>query len=258
MRKHSARVLPLAALLLSGYAFGPHAARARAPKKGRLLYLTLSAGFKHDSVAPSRDIVKEIGEKSGAFETTLADDVSGFTSDNLKNYDAVMFYTTGELPMTDAQKTAFVDFIKSGHGFVGVHSATDTFYMWPDYLDIVGAYFNDHPWHQLVTVDVVDPENPIVKFMGKPSFQVNDEIYQMSDFQAKTSHVLLKLDTSSVDMKNPRVRKRFYGYPLAWTRNVGEGRVFYTALGHEEAVWKSDWFQQLLLNGIEWAMGDLK
>jgi len=168
-----------------------------------------------------------------------------------------MFYTTGELPMTGEQKAAFVNFVRSGHGFVGVHSATDTFYLWPDYLDIVGAYFNDHPWHQLVTVDVVDPESPIVKFLGK-SFQVNDEIYQMSDFQAKTSRVLLKLDTSSVDMKSPRVRQRFYGYPLAWTRNVGDGRVFYTALGHEEAVWKSDWFQQLLLNGIEWAMGDLK
>jgi uncharacterized protein len=258
MRKHSAYVLPLAALLLAGYALRPLAGTANEHKKGRLLYLTLSAGFKHDTVAPSREIVKEIGEKSGAFETTLADDVSGFTAENLKIYDAVMFYTTGELPMTDAQKTTFVEFIKSGHGFVGVHSATDTFYMWPDYLDIVGAYFNDHPWHQLVTVDVVDPENPIVKFLGKPSFQVNDEIYQMSDFQAKTSHVLLKLDTSSVDMKNPRVRKRFYGYPLAWTRSVGEGRVFYSALGHEEAVWKSDWFQQLLLNGIEWAMGELK
>ena len=258
MHKRSALVLPIAALLLWGYAFRLHAGAASDHKKGRLLYLTLSAGFKHDAVAPSREIVKEIGEKSGAFETTLADDVSGFTAENLKNYDAVMFYTTGELPMTEAQQTAFVDFIKSGHGFVGVHSATDTFYLWPDYLDIVGAYFNDHPWHQLVTVDVVDPENPIVKFLGKPSFQVNDEIYQMSDFQAKTSHVLLKLDTSSVDMKSPRVRRRFYGYPLAWTRNVGQGRAFYTALGHEEAVWKSDWFQQLLLNGIEWAMGDLK
>jgi len=257
MRNHSARALPLATLLLWGVALGPQAGGASEHKKGRLLYLTLSAGFKHDSVAPSRDIVKAIGEKSGAFETTLADDVSGFTTENLKNYDAVMFYTTGELPMTGEQKAAFVNFVRSGHGFVGVHSATDTFYLWPDYLDIVGAYFNDHPWHQLVTVDVVDPESPIVKFLGK-SFQVNDEIYQMSDFQAKTSRVLLKLDTSSVDMKSPRVRQRFYGYPLAWTRNVGDGRVFYTALGHEEAVWKSDWFQQLLLNGIEWAMGDLK
>jgi type 1 glutamine amidotransferase len=256
MRKNLAGFLLLAPMLVWGHTLRPHAGAA-SDKKGRLLYLTLSGGFKHDTVAPSRDMVRGIGEKSGSFETTLADDVSGFTAENLKNYDAVMFYTTGELPMTDDQKVAFANFVRSGHGFVGVHSATDTFYMWPEYLDIVGAYFNDHPWHQQVTVDVVDPANPIVKFLGK-SFQVNDEIYQMSDFQASTSHVLLKLDTSSVDMKNPRVRQRFYGYPLAWTRNVGKGRAFYTALGHEEAVWKSDWFQQLLLNGIQWAMGDLK
>ncbi len=260
MRKSADLSLLLITLLLSSYALRPPSALAGDQKKGRLLYLTMSAGFKHDSVAPSREIVKEIGEKSGAFDTTLADDVSGFTAENLKNYDAMMFYTTGELPMTPEQKAAFVNFIKSGHGFVGVHSATDTFYMWSDYLDIVGAYFNDHPWHQQVTVDVVDPSSPIVHsvFLGKPSFQVNDEIYQMSDFQAQTSHVLLRLDTSSVDMKNSRVRQRFYGYPLAWTRNVGEGRAFYTALGHEVAVWKSEWFQQLLLNGIKWAMGDLK
>lgn len=252
-----ALILLLATLLVWGYALRPHSARANDRQKGRLLYLTLSAGFRHDTVTPSRDIIKGIGEKSGAFDTTLADDVSGFTAANLRNYDAVMFYTTGELPMTADQKAAFVDFVKSGHGFVGVHSATDTFYMWSDYLDIVGAYFNDHPWHQLVTVDVVDPQSPLVNFLGK-SFQVNDEIYQMSDFQTKTSRVLLRLDTSSVDMKNPRVRQRFYGYPLAWTRSVGKGRAFYTALGHEEAVWKSDWFQRLLLNGIRWAMGGSK
>jgi len=260
MRKSANLFLPLSLLLVSTYARRPESLLANEQKKGHLLYLTLSAGFKHDTVAPSREIVKEIGEKSGAFDVTLADDVSPFTAENLKSYDAVMFYTTGELPMTAEQKSALVNFIKSGHGFVGVHSATDTFYMWPDYLEIVGAYFNDHPWHQQVTVNVVDPSSPIVRsvFLGKPSFQVNDEIYQMSDFQWTTSHVLLKLDTSSVDMKSPRVRQRFYGYPLAWTRTVGEGRAFYTALGHEAAVWNSDWFQQLLLNGIQWTMGRLK
>ncbi|MBZ5565930.1 MAG: ThuA domain-containing protein [Acidobacteriia bacterium] len=226
---------------------------ARAPKKGRLLYLTLSAGFHHQSVEPSEPIVKAIGEKSGAFETTVTKEVGAFTKENLKNFDAVMFYTTGELPMTDAEKEAFADFVKSGHGFVGVHSATDTFYMWPTYLEIIGGYFNNHPWHQEVTVDVVDPSNKIVGLWGK-SFQINDEIYQISDFQYKTSHVLLKLDPSSVDLKKGGVQHRFYGWPLAWTRTHGKGRVFYTALGHEEAVWKDPRFQEMLLNALKWAM----
>lgn len=253
MRKCAVVSLFLTMMVASSCLLEPRRALARGNKKEKLLYLTLSAGFKHGSVPLSREIVKEIGDQSGAFETTVADDVSPFTADNLKNYDAVMFYTTGELPMTDEQKNAFIHFIKSGHGFVGVHSATDTFYMWPEYLELIGAYFNDHPWHQQVTVDVVDPANPIVSFLGK-SFQVKDEIYQMSDFQYRTSHVLLKLDPSSVDLKNPRVRRRFYGWPLAWTRMDGKGRVFYTALGHEDAVWKDERYQKLLLNGIKWVM----
>jgi uncharacterized protein len=227
-----------------------------APKR-KLLYLTQSAGFRHEVIPFSTGIVKEIGEKSGAFETTIAPDVYGFTAENLKNFDAVMFYTTGELPMSDEQKNAFVHYIQSGHGFVGVHSATDTFYKWEPYLKIIGGYFNDHPWHQVVTVDVVDPSDPIAS--GLPSsFQINDEIYQISDFQYETSHVLLKLDPGSVDLHKGAVRPRFYGWPLAWTRRDGEGRVFYTGLGHEQSTWEDPRFQKFLLNGIEWAMGDLK
>ncbi len=227
---------------------------AKSPRRHRLLYFTLSAGYKHASVAPSRAIVKEIGERSGAFETTVTKDVSVFTKQNLKKYDAVMFFTTGELPMTAAEKRAFIDFVKSGHGFIGVHSATDTFYLWKDYLQLIGGYFNGHPWHQKVTVDVTDPSNPIVSFLGK-SFQIDDEIYQIADFQYQTSHVLLRLDPHSVDLGKPGVHFRFYGWPLAWTRHYGRGRVFYTALGHRIAVWHDPRYQQLLLNGIRWAMG---
>jgi uncharacterized protein len=244
----------VAAIGISGlWLLRPAGAKQRHTR--RLLYLTLSAGFHHESVPLSREIVKQIGDRSGAFETDYADDVSPFTKENLAKYDAVMFYTTGELPMTDAQKKAFIDFIRSGHGFIGVHSATDTFYMWKDYGDLIGGYFNDHPWHQQVTVDVADPSNPIVSFLA-PSFQITDEIYQISDFKADSSDVLLRLDPKSVDMNKPGVHRRYYGWPLAWTRRDGKGRVFYTALGHEDAVWRDPRYQKLLLNGIKWAMGE--
>jgi type 1 glutamine amidotransferase len=249
------RAVPLFFLILAVLAALtlPRAAAAKTRRKGKLLYMTLSAGFHHEVVPFSTEIVKQIGEKSGAFDITVTANVGDFTAANLKPYDAVMFYTTGELPMTEEEKRAFIDFVRSGHGFVGVHSATDTFYQWEDYLKLIGAYFNDHPWHQQVTIEVADPSSPLVSFLGK-SFQMNDEIYQMSDFQADTSHVLLRLDPNSVDLKNPRVRPRFYGWPLAWTRMDGKGRVFSTALGHEKAVWEDPRFQELLLNGIKWAM----
>lgn len=218
----------------------PQSSAAKSQRKRHLLFFGLSAGFHHASVPTAEEVTKKIGEQSGVFDTTVSQDVSVFTPENLKHYDAIMFYTTGELPMTDAEKAAFVNFVRSGHGFVGVHSATDTFYMWQPYLEMVGAYFNDHPWHTKVTVDVADPNSPIVGFLGK-SFQVYDEIYQMADFQYATSHVLLKLDPSSVNMHRPNVHHRFYGWPLAWTRRDGKGRVFYCALGHEDSTWNSDW-----------------
>jgi len=233
---------------------GSKRASSKGLQKGRLLYLTLSAGFHHDVVPFSAEIVKQIGEKSGAFEATVAEDVTPFTADGLKQFDAVMFYTTGELPMTDAQKKAFVDFVRSGHGFIGVHSATDTFYDWQDYGEMIGGYFNGHPWHQPVTIQVADPTSSLVSFLA-PSFQVNDEIYQIDDFDPRTSHVLLRLDPSSVDLKKPGTRSKWYGWPVAWTRRDGKGRVFYCSLGHEHDVWADPRYQQLLLNGIKWAMG---
>ena len=229
---------------------------ARAKGKKKLLYMTMSAGFHHESVPLSKQIVKEIGDTSGAYETTVVDDVAPFTAENLRNYDAVMFYTTGELPFTEVQKTIFAGYMQAGHGFIGVHSATDTFYMWDEYHKIIGGYFDGHPWHQEVTVVTVDPDDKLVKFLGK-SFTINDEVYQIDDF-LPDNHVLLRLDPMSVDRKKPGAHSRYYMWPLAWTRRYGKGRIFYTALGHEDAVWRDPRYQKLLLNGIEWSMGEFK
>jgi type 1 glutamine amidotransferase len=223
---------------------------AKPEKKGKLLYMTLTKGYHHESIELSKKIVT----KSGAFETTVTEDCAAFTKDNLTNYDTVMFNTTGELPMTDAQKKDFTDYVRAGHGFIGVHSATDTFYMWSEFGELIGGYFNGHPWHQMVTVEVADPSSPLVGFLGK-SFQINDEIYQVSDFQAKDSHVLLRLDPSSVDLGKPGVQRRYYGWPIAWTRPFGKGRVYYNGLGHDDWVWNDPRFQEMLLKGIKWAMG---
>jgi type 1 glutamine amidotransferase len=252
MRKYSLFFVGVA--VLGSFFFLPEAAAAQAAKKGKLLYMTLTKGYHHASVELSKQIVKEIGDKSGAFETVVTEDVGAFTKENLKNYSAVMFNTTGELPMTDEEKQAFVEFVSSGHGFIGVHSATDTFYMWKTYGDIIGGWFNNHPWHEMVTIEVVDPSSPIVGFLGK-SFQINDEIYQVGDFKAETSHVLLKLDPSSVKLDKQGVQRRYYGWPVAWTRMFGKGRVYYNGLGHDDWVWKDERYQKMLLNGIKWAMG---
>ena len=240
------------ALINSATVIRPLGARAERPPE-RVLYFTYSAGYRHDVIPASEAILTQLGRNSGAFEVVATEDVSEFSTRNLERYTAVIFYTTGEIPMSGVQKTALLNFVRSGRGFLGVHSATDTFYGWPDYLDLIGGYFNGHPWHQVVTIEVADAADPLVAFLGN-SFQLNDEIYQISDFDYRGSRVLLRLDQSSVDLSKTGVHQRFYGWPLAWKRFFGEGRVFYSALGHEASVWQDLRYQRILTNAILWSM----
>ena len=219
----------------------------------RILYFTYSAGYRHEVIPLSKSILKQLAEDSGVFEIIATEDTSEFSTENLERYAAVMFYTSGEIPMSGAQKMALLNFVHSGRGFLGLHSSTDTFYTWPDYLDLVGGYFDGHPWHQNVSIEVVDPSDPIVAFLGN-SLQFDDEIYQIRDFDYRGSHVLLRLDPSSVDLQKPGVHQRPYGWPLAWTRFYGHGRVFYLALGHEASVWKDARYQQILGKAILWSL----
>jgi uncharacterized protein len=239
----------LAASLILGYA----PARAQ-DRPARILYFTHSAGYRHEVIPTSQEILKQIGEMPPRFEVTATEDVAAFTAENLRQYGAVMFFTTGELPMDNAQQRAFIDFVRNGGGFLGVHSATDTFYRWPEYGKLIGGYFDQHPWHQGVRVDVADRSDPLVTFIG-PSMAISDEIYQIRDFDVGGSHVLLRLDPASVDLTRENVHRHPYGWPLAWTRSFGNGRVFYTALGHEEGVWRDARFQTLLHNAVLWAIG---
>jgi type 1 glutamine amidotransferase len=132
--------------------------------------------------------------------------------------------------------------------------AAASFYTWRDYLDLIGGYFNGHPWHQAATIEVIDPGNPLVAHFGD-SLQLEGEIDQISDFDYRKSHVLLSLDPNSVDLSKPGVHRRVYGWPLAWIRSYGRGRVSYTALGHEASVWRDARFQRLLTNAIHWSIG---
>jgi type 1 glutamine amidotransferase len=239
-------------LLGSAAAIRPLGALAQPPPE-RILYFTYPAGYRHEVVPLSKEILTQLGRNSGGFEVIATEDIAEFSTESLRRYAAVMFYTTGEPPLSGAEKTALLNFVHSGRGFLGVHSATDTFYTWPEYLDLIGGYFNGHPWHQAVTIEVADPGNPLVAFLGN-SLQFEDEIYQISDFDYRGSHVLLRLARSSVDLTRPGVHQRFYGWPLAWTRFYGRGRVFYTALGHEASVWHDARYQQMLTNAILWSM----
>ena len=222
------------------------------PAPSKVLYLTHSAGFEHPVLPHSEQVFKEIGARTGAYEATVTQDCSVISRTGLQPYKAIVFYTTGELPITDEQKAALLEFIKSGKGFVGIHSATDTFYKWAEFGELIGGYFDGHPWHQEITVKVEDPNHPATKHLGR-SFEITDEIYQFKNWSRDRLHVLLSVDVSSIDLTKKGVKRTDKDFGLAWTREYGKGRMFYTALGHRPEVWNDPRFQEHLLGGLKWA-----
>jgi len=228
----------------------------------RLLVYTVSAGFEHDVVKqpssgePSlveRALV-DLARDRGGFEAVPSRDAADFEKERLSRYAGVLFYTTGELPLSPAQRTALMEAVAGGLGFVGVHPATDTFYAWPEYGALVGGYFDGHPWHEKVRVRVEDREHAATRYLDV-AFDIVDEIYQFrAPYDRSRVHVLLSLDPEAIDLKREGVNRTDRDFALAWTREQGRGRVFYTALGHRPEVWADARFRAHLSGGIEWAL----
>jgi uncharacterized protein len=211
----------------------------------RVLMLTATAGFRHGSIDTARQVMTGLGAPSGAFTVTATDDTSAVTASALGDADVLFFaLTTGELPFSADQKAAILAFVSRGGGFVGVHSATDTLYEWPEYGSLVGAYFNDHPWTQRATVVVEDTSHPTTSTLGD-RFSIEEEFYRFRDNPRPRVHVLLRLDAASVSASGD--------YPLAWTNVYGSGRVYYNALGHFSETWLDRRFQDQVTAALSWA-----
>lgn len=229
-----------------------------AQKRLRVLYVTESKGFRHASLHESEECLETLGARNG-FDVTLTQMAEKYISaENLKNYDAVVFYTTGELPLSDAQKAALLDFVKGGKFFLGLHSATDTFYKWPEYGQMIGGYFNKHPWTQdvEVTLKTEDKSHPVSRHLPD-GWSMKEEIYQIRDFIGRDkTHVLVSLDQSKTDMTRPGVEAK--DFPLVWWHDYGKGKVMYNALGHRSDVWATPWYQTMIVNAIKWGTGQMK
>lgn len=221
----------------------------------RVLFLTHSAGFRHDSIQAAVRSLQEIAGRTGVLEITATEDVGQVTAANLRSFDAVFFFTSGELPLSAQQKRDLLDFVRSGKGFGGAHSATDTLYTWEEYGELIGAYFDGHPWAQEVRIDVEDAQFPGLRSVF-PNFRVVEEIYQHRNFSRAKVRVLLTLDTRTVDLSAAGVNRSDGDFALAWCHRYGEGRVFYTALGHFDETWLDRRFQQVLEGALLWLTGE--
>ena len=213
----------------------------------RVLMITTTAGFRHDSIATAVASIRGLAASTNEFTVAATEDLSALAQPALDSYDVVMFaLTSGELPLSAAQQAALVSFVERGRGFIGVHSATDTLYGWPEYGRLVGAYFREHPWTQQADVVVENQQHPSTSGLGS-RFAIREEFYTFSENPRPRVQVLLRLDAASVGASGD--------YPLAWTQSYGAGRVYYNALGHFSDTWTDQRFQRQLVGAIRWAAG---
>ena len=252
-------VLALALALLLALAGAAHAQE----RKKRLLVIGQSKGYQHESISTAMVTLYNLGRGSGHWDTYFRTDCTAITkkplkwgAKNLNDFDAVVFFTDGDLDMDDSQKADLLRFVRDdGKGFIGIHSAAITFLSWPEYGAMLGGYFDGHPWGVFDAPLVVeDTTFPGMRHVPR-EFTLEDEIYQIKDFSREKVRVLLRLDASKVDLSKKGVHRKDDDFAVIWARNYGKGRVLYNGLGHRAEVWDRPDFQKMWLEMVPWAMG---
>ena len=257
--------------------WGAAALSLRAGARQKVLYFTRSAGYEHSPVkregsrlALSEQTLTEMGRRAG-FDVECTKDGRVFDGD-LSQYDLFAFYTTGDLtqpdalqtpPMTAAGKRKFLDAIAAGKGFVGFHSATDTFHSkgpanenqkdLDPYIAMLGGEFIIHGAQQEASL-LITSKHPSVRDLGMgEGIAFKDEWYALKNF-APDLHVVLVQETKM--MKGECYQRP--NFPCTWARAHGKGRVFYTSLGHREDIWTNPFFQTITMGGMAWALGNVQ
>ena len=247
--------------LLAALGVAALAQPAAVPRK-HVLMLGEEKGYRHEAVSHAMATIERLGRESGLWDTTIRTDTEVLTkkkleynAKNLNDFDAVVFYTGGTLEMTHEQKADFLSFIHDdGKGFVGIHSATITFTDWPEYGEMIGGYFDEHPWGTFhAPVIVEDPAFPGMA-QWPAAFTLRDEIYQMRQYSREKLRVLLRLDPAKLDLSRKTVHRTDGDFAVAWAKSYGKGRVFYSTLGHPVENWDRPDMQKMYFEAIRWAL----
>jgi cytochrome c len=234
---------------------GRACAAADAGEPLRVLVYTRTGGFRHASIADAQEFFRTLPEREG-IAATLSEDPATFNDEALAAFDVVAFVnTTGEI-LDDAQQAALERFVRSGHGWVGVHSAADTEYQWNWYGKLVGAYFVSHPILP-VEVEVTTEDAAHASTDHLPAkFLFTDEIYNFDRNPRFDNAILLTIDEAGFIYPNiPDTPTMGADHPVAWYKEYDGGRSFYTNLGHRPESWSDPRFTEHLLDGIRWAAG---
>ena len=259
----------------------PEKASAPAASPRKLLVFSRSWGYKHSAIPYGKAAAQFMAEKTGAFAVTISDDDAAFEPKNLAPFDAVFFnhvnnevflpenYATlpadqqAKARERDAMlKKSFVEFLSLGKGLAVIHAGVAAFREWPEYGKIMGARFDNHPWVEgsTVTLKVSDPGSPLTKAFGTTPFVITDEVYQFKEYSRDQLRVLLSVDPERTDFVRVRsaIHRTDGDFALSWVKKYGEARIFYSAIGHQHELYWNPIVLQSFLDGIQFALGDLK
>ena len=249
-------------------------------EKRTVLVFSISWGYVHQVIPFGKKAFELLGQKTGAYDVVVSDDVSLFEPQNLKKFDAVIFNNTNNeiflpedfdsLSVKEKQKAekydqilkkSFVDFLKGGKGLAVIHAGVASFRKWEEFGEIIGARFDNHPWNSgsTVTLKVEEPDHPLLQAFKSKPFKVTDEIYQVkAPYSRDRLRILLSIDTSRTNMNVKNIHRKDGDFAMSWIKTYGKGRVFYCALGHEKHIFYDALILQHLLDGIQFVLGDLK
>lgn len=249
--KTSRLLLSLATLLLPVWLAGC----AQRPSHGagfNALVFSKTLMYRHASITNGIAAIQKLGAEHN-FHVEATEDASWFTPANLARYQVVIFLSTSGDILNDEQQAAFREFIERGGGLAGVHAAVAgdvaTEGGWPWYGEALCALFTNHSAIVEATIDVVDARNPSTLALPKRWVRA-DEWYNFIESPRGKVRVLASLDEATYTggtMGND--------HPVAWCKKIGQGRVWYTALGHTELSFTEPLFLQHLLGGIQLAAG---
>lgn len=259
------------------------------PKERRtVLVYSATGGFRHWNIPLAKIAFQEMGKQSGAYEAVISDDPANFEPEVLKTFDAVVLVnTTGNffMPCTHGDHNVrdqfsdeewkalqvrdkrlignLVDYVHKGGGLVGIHAAADAYYGNWDYRNMLGGTFMGHPWHgnQQAVIRIDEPEHPLMNpvFGDLTEISFKEEIFQYNDpYSRDRLRVLMTLDVEKTEKPKGEPKREDGDYAIAWIHEVGKGRVFYTAIGHNyERFWEPQTLMHYLA-GIQYATGDLE
>ena len=244
-------------------AAAPEKATTKPAKARKVLVFWLCRGYYHESIPVANKAIEVMGKKTGAYDAVFSDDMNMFDAKKLAEFDAILFNNTTYLDFNEpGSRQALMDFVNGGKGIIGLHAATDNFYTWPEAAAMIGGQYNEHPWTAggVWAIKNYEPNHPLNASFKGEGFKVRDEIYRQKKFgEVESRRILLTLDFNDPATKNVKgARESDIDMPVSWIKDYGKGRVFFCGLGHNNEIYYRPAILQHELDGIQFALGDLK